>query len=167
MLDIAVRFDILSTTIVLNTTAYLGASSSNWSWVCLPAHAPRSSLKTVSAFTNVSRVAADPSPARSKWRVRARASDQGFLPIEITKYLTLLDWTGRQLREDKRGAIPDNLAPILDRLGLDRSNWVNTVRDFGRMFKQAAGRASSLARAAPHCSRRWFQGQAAARAAFV
>ncbi len=28
------------------------------------------------------------------------------------------------------------LAPILDRLGLDRSNWVKTVRDFGRMFKQ-------------------------------
>jgi hypothetical protein len=79
----------------------------------------------------------------------------------------LLDWTGRELRQDKRGAIPENLAPILDRLGVDRSNWVNTVRDFGRMFKQAAGRASSLARAAPHCSRRWFQGKAAAQLAFL
>ena len=58
----------------------------------------------------------------------------------------LLDWTGREIRENKCGAIPDNLAPILDRLGLDRSNWVKTVREFGRMFKQAAGRASSLAR---------------------
>ena len=47
----------------------------------------------------------------------------------------------------------DHLAPLLDRLGLDRSNWLKTVRKFGRMFKQAAGRASSLARAAPRCSR--------------
>ena len=60
----------------------------------------------------------------------------------------LLDWTGWEIRENKLGAIPDNLAPILDRLGLDRSHWVNTVREFGHMFEQAAGRASSLARAA-------------------
>jgi hypothetical protein len=84
-----------------------------------------------------------------------------------SKYIMLLDWTGRELRRDKRGAIPENLAPILDRLGIDRSNWVDTVRDFGRMFKQAAGRASSLVRAAPRCSRRWFQGKAAAQLAFL
>jgi REP element-mobilizing transposase RayT len=97
----------------------------------------------------------------------ARASDQGFLPIEIRKYVMLLDWTGRELRRDKRGAIPEDLAPILDRLGVDRSNWVQTVREFGRMFKQAAGRASSLMRGSPRCSRRWFQGKAAAQFAFL
>jgi REP element-mobilizing transposase RayT len=102
-----------------------------------------------------------------KPKLGPRASDQGFLPIQIKKYLMLLDWTGRELRQDKRGAIPDHLAPILDRLGLDRSNWVQTVRDFGRMFKQASGRWSSRARTAPHCSRRWFQGKSAARLAFL
>ena len=85
----------------------------------------------------------------------------------VQNYVMLLDWTGREIRENKCGAIPDNMAPILDRSGLDRSNWVKTVREFGRMFKLAAGRASSLARAAPRCSRRWFQGKAAAQAAFV
>ncbi len=53
------------------------------------------------------------------------------------------------------------------RLGVDRSNWVRKVRDFGRMFKQAAGRASSLVNAAPRCSRRWCQGKAAAQVAFL
>jgi hypothetical protein len=38
------------------------------------------------------------------------------------------DWTGRELRADKRGSIPDHLAPIMDRLGINRSNWVETVR---------------------------------------
>jgi putative transposase len=112
-------------------------------------------------------ISAAPCRVASRPRLPARASDQGFLPIETSKYIMLLDWTGRELRRDKRGAIPDNLAPILDRLGLDRRNWVNTVRDFGRMFRQAAGRASSLARAAPRCSRRWFQGKAAAQLAFL
>ena len=79
----------------------------------------------------------------------------------------LLDWTGRELRADKRGAIPDHLAPIVDRLGINRLNWVETVRGFGRRFKQAAGRPSSLVDAGARRSRRWFQGNEAARAAFV
>ena len=56
---------------------------------------------------------------------------------------------------------------LLERLGLMRSNWVETVRGFGRLFKQAAGRSISLVDAAARCSRRWFQGKAAAGAAFV
>ncbi len=60
----------------------------------------------------------------------------------------LLDWTGRELRADKRGAIPDHLAPIVDGLGINRSNWVETVRGFGRQFKQAAGRPRSFVDAA-------------------
>jgi hypothetical protein len=106
-------------------------------------------------------------PVQALSRLPVRASDQGFLPIQVEHYLMLLDWTGRELRADKRGAIPDHLAPILDRLGLNRSNWVETVRGFGRLFKQAAGRSGSLVDAAARRLRRWFQGKAAARTAFV
>ncbi len=83
-------------------------------------------------------------PVRRPKRLHVRASDQGFLPIQVELYVMLLDWTGRELRADKRGAIPDHLAPIMDRLGLNRSNWVETVRGFGRLLTQAAGRPSSL-----------------------
>ena len=34
-------------------------------------------------------------------------------------YLELVDWAGRAVRADKRGAIPDYIPPILSRLGLD------------------------------------------------
>ena len=70
-------------------------------------------------------------PVAAPRRLRARASDQGFLPIEVEHYVMLLDWTGRELRADKRGAIPDHLTPIVERLGLNQSNWVETVRGFG------------------------------------
>ena len=65
---------------------------------------------------------------------------------------------GLRLRDEQQ--IPDHLAPIVERLGLNRSNWVETVRGFGRLFKQAARRSSSLVDAAARRSRRWFQGKA-------
>ena len=45
-------------------------------------------------------------------------TNNGFLPVSLSEYLRLLDWTGRQARPDKRGAIPGELAPILSRLQL-------------------------------------------------
>ena len=56
-----------------------------------------------------------PRPARPKRA--ARASDRGYLAIELEKYLALLDWTGRELRAGSRGTIPGRLSPILDRMG--------------------------------------------------
>ena len=103
-------------------------------------------------------------PVEALPRLHVGASDQGFLSIQVEHNVMLLDWTGRKLRADKRGAIPDHLAPIVDRLGINRSNWVETVRGFGRLFKQAAGRPSSLLEAASrHARGGWFQGKIAGR----
>ena len=73
-----------------------------------------------------------------------RASDKGFLPLKLEQYLELLDWTGRQARPDKRGQIPAELLPILERLRLSSETWVDTVLNFGRWFRLAAGRVESL-----------------------
>jgi hypothetical protein len=50
-----------------------------------------------------------------------------------------------------------------------RKEWIlDRMRELaGRLFKQAAGRSSSLVDAAARRSRCWFQGKAAARTAFV
>ena len=61
-----------------------------------------------------------------------RASDKGFLPVSLSEYLRLVDWTGRQARPDKRGQIPAELRPILTRLQLSAETWVDTVLNFGR-----------------------------------
>ncbi len=74
-----------------------------------------------------------------------RASQKGFLSMPLAKYLELLDWTGRQIRSNKRGAIPSHLAPILDRIGLNTESWCDLVVQFGRKFKRAAGSPQSLA----------------------
>jgi hypothetical protein len=55
------------------------------------------------------------SPAHAHTALADEWVSTSGVPIEIKKYLLLLDWTGRELRRDKRGTIPDHLAPILDR----------------------------------------------------
>ena len=42
------------------------------------------------------------------------------------------DWTGRQVRQGKRGAIPADLCSILERLSVRGDAWLDTVGDFGR-----------------------------------
>jgi hypothetical protein len=96
-----------------------------------------------------------------------RASDKGFLPVSLSEYLRLVDWTGRQARPDKRGAIPGELAPILSRLQLSAETWVDTVLNFGRWFKRAAGRAENLTAEAARRGRHWLQGMSHSRAAFT
>ena len=83
------------------------------------------------------------------------------------RWRLLLDWTGRELRAGARGTIPARLSPILQRLGLNGDCWLETVSNFGRWFKRAAGGRISLAAAAMRSGRRWFQGQRFAKTAFV
>ncbi len=47
------------------------------------------------------------------------------LPFRLMDYLELVDWTGRQSREDKRGKIDGRTPEILNRLGFDSDEWLD------------------------------------------
>ena len=87
-----------------------------------------------------------------------RASDKGLLSISLEKYLELLDWTGRQVREGKRGAIPSSLAPILERLQLDASKWVDAVESFHSRCGLVVGFGEAVSAAVRRVGRKWFRG---------
>ena len=72
-----------------------------------------------------------------------RASDKGFLPLKLVDYLKLVDWTGRQIVNGKRGRIPDKYKPILERLGVGREVWCDLVKNFGHLFGRVAGEPES------------------------
>ncbi len=95
-----------------------------------------------------------------------RASDRGFLPMTLDEYLELLDWTGRQMREGKRGAIRSDLRPILERLHIKADAWIDTIERFGRAFHRVVGRVSSMAALAATRGKSWYQGVRASRVAF-
>lgn len=77
-------------------------------------------------------------------RTGVRCSDKGFLPMSEEAYLTLLDWTGRQLHRGSRGRIPVNCELVLKQLGLDRRTWCELVAQFGKLFIHVAGRPRTI-----------------------
>jgi len=62
----------------------------------------------------------------------ARISNKGFLPMARDQYLSLLDTLGRVVREGKRGFIPADLPPILERLSIAPHTWFDSLVDFFR-----------------------------------
>jgi len=96
-----------------------------------------------------------------------RASDKGLLPITLDDYLELLDATGRMVRDDKPGAIPAKLAPILERLGIRPAGWPNLVEHYHEWFGHIVGASEKVARRAAQVGRHWFRGQSHCEEAFA
>lgn len=80
------------------------------------------------------------------------------LPLLATSYFALVDWTGRAVRDDKKGAIPEHIQAILQRLGVNQDNWVNNTEHFGSRFRRAIGRISQIRKLALRTNQHWING---------
>jgi len=89
------------------------------------------------------------------------------VPIRLTDYLALVDWTGRALRVNKRGVIPPNIRPVLQKLGVQEDNWVTGTQQLGRRFYRALGRTSKLKRLADRTGLQWIHGMTQANAFYL
>ena len=90
----------------------------------------------------------------------------GCYDLDWATYLRCLDQTGRAVHQGKRGAIPRELEPILERCGLEASQWVSTVCDLEQHFGRFVGSAPKLAQTAKALGQKWVKGQKWARRAF-
>jgi hypothetical protein len=70
----------------------------------------------------------------------------------------LVDWTGRQIREGKRGSIDKNLPPILMRLNIDAEAWVIALQPKGNLFGRAMGKLNHLQLHARALGQSWIKG---------
>ncbi len=100
-----------------------------------------------------------------KERLQKKQEDSALLclPIEQDEYLKLVDWTGRQIKEGKRGAIPAHLRPILQRLEINEDEWVDGVEHFGRRFYRVIGLIRHVVTERIEQGKRWFKGQQAVK----
>jgi len=80
------------------------------------------------------------------------------IPFELNDYLSLVDWSGRAILENKRGSIPVDTPPILHRLGIDEKDWIKHIHYFERQFPTVAGNIDKLRQLAEQTSRRWIKG---------
>jgi len=89
---------------------------------------------------------------------QAQDDSDTSIPFTLTDYLEVLDWTGRAVCDDKRGFIPQDLPPILQRLNTDPKYWLKHMQPQGNRFGRAIGRLQSLRRHAKTVGRCWVQG---------
>ena len=96
-----------------------------------------------------------------------RADMPHGLPFRLTDYLELVDTTGRCLVKGKRGVVPKDTHPILDRINLSGVQWLKLTESFEKCFHCAAGSEAFLeqyktrhgmARVPDRCSARVYMG---------
>ncbi len=80
------------------------------------------------------------------------------LPFKYTDYLKLVDWTGRILRDDKRGAIPSDTPEIVTRLNIETKHWLYLTKDFESPFTSLVGCAHQVRKAFEELGKKWSQG---------
>ena len=80
-------------------------------------------------------------------------------------HLQLVDWTGRAIRNDKRGHIDGALPPIMARLNIDPSAWEAAMQPRGNVFGRAMGRLNHLQLHANALGQSWVRGLRKGRAA--
>ena len=81
------------------------------------------------------------------------------LPFSLSDYIELVDWTGRAIRDDKRGFISNSVPPIFQRIGVDPAIWLEMTPHFRRKFFQAVGPVATLKQLCERFGGKWFQGK--------
>jgi REP element-mobilizing transposase RayT len=72
------------------------------------------------------------------------------ISFSLKDYLTLVDETGRVIREDKRGAIETKTTNILSRLHIGNESWLKLTTNFEGIFTGAVGTAEHLCEFTQH-----------------
>jgi len=72
------------------------------------------------------------------------------ISFSLPDYLTLVDETGRILRDDKRGAISQKTEHILARLHISSESWLKLTKNFEGVFTGAVGTAEHLCEFSEH-----------------
>ncbi|MFC1684715.1 transposase [Pseudomonadota bacterium] len=97
---------------------------------------------------------------------RGKQLQPAELPIRRNDYFELVDWTGRAIRDDKRGHIPDHLANILVRLEIEPAHWLDTVKLIETRFSRAIGMPVAMEAYSRQLSQCWIRGMGPSRRYF-
>jgi REP element-mobilizing transposase RayT len=88
------------------------------------------------------------------------------IPFSWPDYLQLIDWTGRAIRDDKRGAIQQDVPPILQRLNLDVDEWLKQHHQLENYYPVFMGHWKQLEAVCQALKRKFCKGSARSRLLF-
>lgn len=98
---------------------------------------------------------------------QAPEDSERSIPYEIQDYLELVDWSGRAVVEGKRGSIPDNLPPILERFKINPDHYIRFInRTDKSRFGNFIGAIEAMRTQAERFGKTFLKGQTAAAGLF-
>jgi len=107
------------------------------------AHSPESAEFT-SIYERIKAHANQQSQSDWLMPLSTTADSSPSIDFNLPDYLTLVDETGKVLREDKPGYIPEQLPPLLSRLNLNPNQWSSMVKSIESNFSYAVGHTLAL-----------------------
>lgn len=80
------------------------------------------------------------------------------IPCSFEEYRQLVEWTGRQIREDKSGYIPQDVDSLFTLFSIEKKEWLPAVTSFEKQFSWVVGAGERLQRIALKKKLRWVRG---------
>jgi len=80
------------------------------------------------------------------------------LPFYLSSYISLVDETGRCLRNDKRGFITQKTAKAIDQIGINPETWLDELKGFKSIGFSAVGTAEQLKEYSIKTKKKWTLG---------
>lgn len=80
------------------------------------------------------------------------------LSMKQSQYIELVQWTGQQIRPDKKGAIPMHAPSALAKTGCTASHWPTQVKAVGSGYWRMIGTTEQLMEKAEAIGQRWLKG---------
>ncbi len=85
------------------------------------------------------------------------------IPYSLKDYFELADWTGRAIREDKRGFISDKEPKIISKLGINTEIWIDTVKEYSESYHAFVGSEAQLKEVCKNTGKKWLSGMKKSR----
>ena len=80
------------------------------------------------------------------------------IPFSLKDYFELADWTGRSIRDGKRGYISDKEPKIISKLGIDTEIWLDTVKEYSQSYHGFVGSEKQLKEVCKSTGKKWLVG---------
>jgi REP element-mobilizing transposase RayT len=91
------------------------------------------------------------------------SQDKDGIAYRLIDYLELVDWTGRAIRDDKRGFIDKNEPKIISKLGFTADIWFKSMNQFSEHSYSHIGTEEQLRAVCDESGKKWLAGSKLSR----
>jgi len=96
--------------------------------------------------------------AKAQQRLKPLIGLAPVLSLKQGQYIELVQWTGQQVRPDKKGAIPKQTPAALNKTGCSAAHWPTQVKAVGSGYWRMIGTTEQLIEKAEAIGQRWLKG---------